>query len=130
MCFLRAFQRIAPRRKHCLSNVTTIARLRRNKPWGTIWEGSFDARILRGWHVRLSTTCATACNAAGGGAYYVGASKTTNYCPTTAECQFNHVMWYTTKLRYQSAPGVAWKEDGNQISPQSSTVVLWNSYVK
>ena len=54
---------------------------------------------------------------------------TPNYfCPTTTECQFNHLMWYTTKNRVKS--GGVWSEDGNQISQQSSAIVQWDSFVK
>jgi len=72
--------------------------------------------------------CSTACDAASGGAYYIGTSKTVNYCPNTPECEFNHLMWYTTKQR--SKGNGVWMEDGNQISPQSSAVIQWNPFVR
>ena len=79
--------------------------------------------------VQLATSqCSTACDTAAGGAYYNSGSKSNFYCPATAECQFNHVMWYTTKLRTKVA-GV-WREDGEQISPQSSAIIQWNSFVR
>jgi len=77
-----------------------------------------------------ATTCATACDAAigGGGHYYVGSAKSSNFCSAIAECQFNHVMWYTTKLR--TKVGGVWREDGNQVSPESSAIIQWNPFVR
>ena len=78
-----------------------------------------------------ASTCASACDAvisaAGGTSYYSGA-KTIYYCKATSECQFNHMMWYTTKKREPASDGT--KEDGNLISPQSSAIVQWNSFVR
>ncbi len=81
-----------------------------------------------------STTCATACDAAiGGGNHYYSNTTSTGtklsyYCKATTECQFNHVMWYTTKKR--ELVSSVWQEDGNLISPQSSAIVQWNSFVR
>jgi hypothetical protein len=51
------------------------------------------------------------------------------FCPAVKECQFNHVMWYTTKNRQLSASGV-WNEDGNLFSPQSSAMLQWSPLVR
>ncbi len=79
--------------------------------------------------------CRSACDQEiGGGASYfyhygMGYSKdSSHYCPATAECQFNHLMWYTVKNR--SRTGGVWKEDGSMISPQSSAVIQWNSFLR
>jgi hypothetical protein len=88
----------------------------------------------------LSGTCETQCDAAivstysafiGTKKYYTSnstSSKTSFYCSTVQACQFNHVMWYTTKNR-QLVSGV-WREDGNLISTQSSAVIQWSPFVK
>lgn len=79
--------------------------------------------------VQLGTQrCSTVCDTAAGGAYYNGSTKSDLFCTATAECQFNHVMWYTTKLRRKVSG--AWREDGNQISPESSAIIQWNSFVR
>lgn len=51
------------------------------------------------------------------------------FCPSVKECQFNHVMWYTTKNRQLNAIG-EWKEDGNLFSPQSSAMLQWSPLVR
>ncbi len=51
------------------------------------------------------------------------------FCPAVKECQFNHVMWYTTKNRQLSASGV-WSEDGNLFSAQSSAMLQWSPLVR
>lgn len=51
------------------------------------------------------------------------------FCPAVQECQFNHVMWYTTKNRQLSSGGV-WSEDGNLFSPQSSAMLQWSPLVR
>lgn len=70
-------------------------------------------------------TCQAVCPS-----YYLSAGSLTvsNFCPTQLGCQFNHVMWYTTKNR-RKVSGV-WQEDGNLISVQSSALVQWNPFVK
>jgi hypothetical protein len=79
-------------------------------------------------------TCQTACNnAIGGGQQYYNPGNTStynpsNFCPAVLACQFNHVMWYTTKNRKKVSG--AWQEDGNLISVQSSALVQWNPFVK
>jgi len=114
----------------------------------------------------LSGSCATACNTATGGN---GSSLTSSYltatpasaalvdpwsgysnsdmpgkfCPNVQECQFNHVMWYTTKnRRLQKADGstctsgdvttgglCTWNEDGNLFSPESQAILQWDPFV-
>lgn len=83
-------------------------------------------------NVFASQTCPAACdgNIGGGHTYLTGFTKSQYFCPTVPGCQFNHLMWYTTKLRYQASVGSAWAEDGNQISNQSSALIQWNPYVK
>ena len=75
-----------------------------------------------------SQTCQAACDAEGGGAYYNGNMKTNNFCPLSEECQFNHVMWYTTKQR--TKVNGAWLEDGEIYSPQATSILQWNSFVR
>jgi hypothetical protein len=58
--------------------------------------------------------------------YLVG-GEPTNYCPAATACQFNHVMWYTTKNREKD--GSQWVEDGSIFSEQSKAIVLWNPFI-
>jgi hypothetical protein len=51
------------------------------------------------------------------------------FCPDVVQCQFNHIMWYTTKNRQLNASGT-WNEDGNMFSPQSSAVLQWSPLVR
>jgi hypothetical protein len=96
-------------------------------------------------------SCQTACDAAlGTGSYLAGSANAaaidllpsvntgsyagngdmpSKFCPTVPECQFNHVMWYTTKNRQVSASGT-WSEDGNLFSAQSSAVLQWSPLVR
>jgi len=46
------------------------------------------------------------------------------YCATQTACQFNHVMWWTTKS-YSSGVG-----DGNLFSAQSADIINYNPYVR
>ncbi|MBU6153834.1 MAG: hypothetical protein KGP28_05985 [Bdellovibrionales bacterium] len=74
-------------------------------------------------------TCKARCDAITSPLVYLsGFFSTTpqSFCPAVAECQFNHIMWYTTKNRKKE--GGVWKEDGNLISQQSSSV-LQRSYM-
>lgn len=74
-------------------------------------------------------TCKQRCDAVTSPSVYLsGFFSTTpqSFCPAVAECQFNHIMWYTTKNRKKE--GGVWKEDGNLVSPQSSAV-LQRSYL-
>jgi hypothetical protein len=55
------------------------------------------------------------------------------FCPTVSECQFNHVMWYTTKNRKlipAGASSATWAEDGNLFSVQSQSVIQWSPFVR
>lgn len=80
-------------------------------------------------------SCATACDAAiGGGNHYFDAGDTNpynprNYCATVPHCQFNYLMWWSTKNRKYTS-GSLTGEDGNLISTQSSAIVQWNPFVK
>ncbi len=78
-----------------------------------------------------SSTCATACPnyfSAGTNGFNAGSSRVSNFCPTAEACQFNHLMWWTTKYRKKVAG--AWQQDGNMISDQSSARVQWNPHVQ
>ncbi len=113
----------------------------------------------------LSGPCFSACNAVTGGTgtsladSYLLATRTpagidpwtsyTNsdmpgkFCPAVQECQFNHVMWYTTKNRKllktvgggtctsidATAGNCTWYEDGNLFSPQSNAILQWDPFV-
>jgi hypothetical protein len=68
-----------------------------------------------------------------GGKYFYGYNTgrvPNNFCSVVPECQFNHLMWYTTKNRKQASVGAAWYEDGNLISPQASAIVQWDPFVR
>jgi hypothetical protein len=57
------------------------------------------------------------------------------FCPAVPECQFNHVMWFTTKNRrllpVGSSPETAsWSEDGNLFSVQSQSRMQWSPLVR
>jgi hypothetical protein len=74
-------------------------------------------------------TCASACDTAlGSGLHYFVGSTATNLCPAVAECQFNHIMWYTTKNRKKVSGH--WIDDGSRISSQSQALLQWNSFVQ
>ncbi len=81
-----------------------------------------------------SATCQSACDAAigvGGQGYFNSGNNTStpdNFCKTVTQCQFNHLMWYTTKNRLKMS-GV-WHEDGNLISPESSVLMQWDAFVR
>ena len=80
----------------------------------------------------LSGSCKSACDAVTGVVPYLDLDplkgKTDAFCPDVPECQFNHIMWYTTK--YRKKVSSVWVEDGNQFSPQSSAVVGWNPFLR
>ena len=79
----------------------------------------------------LSGSCYSACNAASGATpYYASLTspKTVAFCPAVPECQFNHIMWYTTKNRMKVSG--SWAEDGSQFSPQSSAVLQWYPFLR
>ncbi len=69
-------------------------------------------------------TCSSDCTAATPGG--VGYNGTTRFCPSTATCGFNHVMWWASK-NISAAAGLA---DGNIFSAQSGTVVNFSPYVQ
>jgi hypothetical protein len=70
--------------------------------------------------------------------YYSGTTATNGdmpqvFCPAVAQCQFNHVMWYTTKNRRLVPAGhsnASWAEDGNLFSTQSQSVMMWSPLVR
>jgi hypothetical protein len=65
-------------------------------------------------------------------------SMTGVYCPTIPECQFNHIMWYTSKnfmdqteATQNGAPlGNVGKGDGNLFSPDSGVLLNYSAYVQ
>ena len=61
-------------------------------------------------------TCSQAC------ASYNG---TTSFCPNALECQFNHVMWYTTKNYGSGGTG-----DGNHFSTYSGDILNLHPLVR
>lgn len=71
-----------------------------------------------GGSVVTALSCATEAACAAACAGYTGSSGTA--CPSKDECQFNHVMWWTSKYRY----------DGNLFSNQSSAVINYSPYVQ
>jgi hypothetical protein len=70
---------------------------------------------------KSQASCATPCNTEAGGGGYNG---TTRLCPTTSECEFNHVMWWTSKNIN------AGQSDGNIFSSDSAAVINYNPYVQ
>ncbi|MCC7440363.1 MAG: hypothetical protein IT285_01950 [Bdellovibrionales bacterium] len=50
----------------------------------------------------------------------------TTFCHDVVECQFNHVMWYTTKA-YNEATDAG---DGNLFSPQAATVLNYSPFIQ
>jgi hypothetical protein len=51
-----------------------------------------------------------------------------SFCPAVPECQFNHIMWWTTKNRKKI--GSSWVEDGNLFSPQSTAVLQRSVFLR
>ena len=69
-------------------------------------------------------SCSTPCTTEIGGAHaYNG---TTYFCPTTTECQFNHLMFWRTKNYNSSDPSI---RDGDLISSESGQIMRYNPYV-
>jgi hypothetical protein len=66
----------------------------------------------------LNRTCNTACTS------YNSSSGV--YCPTITECQFNHVMWWTSK-NFTPSSGAG---DGNLFSTDSGILINFNSIVQ
>jgi len=62
-------------------------------------------------------TCSTACPS------YNLASST--FCPTVDECQFNHVMWWTSKNVRAGGAG-----DGNLISSHSGDIINFSPFIR
>jgi hypothetical protein len=96
----------------------------------------FDQRSVYGTLIQdapLKGSCKSACDAVTGSTPYLELDplkpKTDAFCPSVPECQFNHIMWYTTKYRKKNTSGV-WVEDGNQYSPQSSAVIEWSPFLR
>jgi hypothetical protein len=87
-----------------------------------------DARacILDVTNTLGGATCTSVCPG-----YLNGSNVFQTACPTQTACQFNHLMWWTTKNRNQTTSGVsAWNEDGSLISDQSSALFQWNPLVR
>jgi hypothetical protein len=55
-----------------------------------------------------------------------GYNGTGVFCPAVAECQFNHVMWWTAK-NFQTVGG---NGDGNIFSTNSGTIINYSPYVQ
>jgi len=68
-----------------------------------------------------SSSCSTPCTAEANGSY----NGITRFCPNTSACQFNHVMWWTTKS-FSETTGVG---DGNIFSADSSNILLSNPFI-
>jgi hypothetical protein len=62
------------------------------------------------------------CNAACSG--YNATAAT--FCATAPECQFNHIMWWTTK-HWDTASGTG---DGKLFSPHSGGIINYSSYIQ
>lgn len=69
------------------------------------------------------TSCRTTVAACGTGC--VGYSSSGPFCPTVSECQFNHVMWWTSKNYDDDGNG-----DGNLFSDQSARVLGRSPFVR
>jgi hypothetical protein len=80
------------------------------------------ACILDTTSTLAAATCTSVCTN-----YFVGGVPT-NYCASAQACQFNHLMWYTTKNR--SLSGGTWSEDGSLISGQSGAIVQWHPLIR
>ncbi|MEK6706715.1 MAG: hypothetical protein AABZ06_13100, partial [Bdellovibrionota bacterium] len=48
------------------------------------------------------------------------------FCDTKAECQFNHLMWWTSK-NFKEGNGTG---DGNIFSTQSGLILNYNPFVQ
>ena len=73
--------------------------------------------------------CGTACDSAVTAAQGVASSYSQSlgrYCPAVQECQFNHVMWWTSK-NFNSANGDG---DGNIFSTDSGKIIKYNSFIQ
>ncbi len=66
-------------------------------------------------------SCRTHCNSVCSDFQYTN----NPYCPSAPECQFNHVMWWTTKNYNSNGQG-----DGNLFSDSSGAIINYNPYVQ
>ena len=66
----------------------------------------------------------SACAIAGCSGYNV--SNPATWCPTIPECQFNHIMWYTTKS-YSSSVDTG---DAFMFSDLSSRILNYSPFVR
>jgi hypothetical protein len=76
-------------------------------------------------------SCKTRCDSVTSPSVYLsGFFSTTpqSFCPAVLECQFNHIMWWTTKNRKKI--GSSWAEDGNLFSPQSTAVLQRSVFLR
>lgn len=64
-----------------------------------------------------ATTCLSVCG---------GYDGVTTFCPDKDECEFNHLMWWTSK-NYSESTGT---KDGNRISPHSRAILNYSAYVQ
>ncbi len=64
------------------------------------------------------STCSAACPGYSSG--------TGSFCETAQECQFNHIMWWTTK-NWDRASGTG---DGNLFSPHSGGIINYSSFIQ
>ena len=55
-----------------------------------------------------------------------GYNGTTVFCAAQVECQFNHIMWWTSK-NYNSTTGLG---DGNLFSTQSSSILNYSTFIR
>lgn len=53
-------------------------------------------------------------------------NSSNTFCPTVAQCQFNHIMWWTSK-NYAATGG---QGDGNIFSGQSGTLINLNTFAQ
>lgn len=66
---------------------------------------------------RAGAPCSTSCG---------GYDGVNNFCPTTQDCQFNHVMWWTTK-NYKEG---TMDGDGNVFSANSGVILNYSPWVR
>jgi len=81
----------------------------------TNYSCSLDANLYQG----SGSSCASVC-----AGYPQARSSSGTLCPAAVECQFNHIMFWTSK-HFISGVG-----DGNLFSPQSSSIINYNSYIQ
>lgn len=64
------------------------------------------------------STCSSACSGYN--------AMTATYCPTVQECQFNHIMWWTTK-NWDTSSGTG---DGALFSPHTGGIINYSSFIQ